>query len=242
MMKRFILIVFGFLALAFYELSGGGAFDPDETRQASQEIRQELEVARNADIQAQMAALPPVTGRAPLAAPVGGPNERPDSELDLVSFSSVVAAERGPLPEISSEPAALDPALEEVPLLDETSEGEETIQTDIRLTAPAVIGLTDTPVPTSEDDETTGITFAGLSAATPSTPSQDVAPSQDVRVVSGTRVNMRAGPGTDFEVVDQLEQNTRVEVLENAGNGWVRLRPTGGGAMGWVAEFLLADG
>ncbi|WP_299956974.1 SH3 domain-containing protein [uncultured Roseobacter sp.] len=69
-----------------------------------------------------------------------------------------------------------------------------------------------------------------------------VTQTRDVRYVSGTLVNMRGGPGTGFDVVAQLNRNTEVEVLEDDGTGWVRLRPVAGGPDGWIADFLLTSG
>lgn len=66
--------------------------------------------------------------------------------------------------------------------------------------------------------------------------------SLDRRVVTGSRVNVRGGPGTDFQVVNSLVRGAEVEVLEDPGNGWVRMRPVGGGPAGWMADFLLTSG
>jgi len=76
-------------------------------------------------------------------------------------------------------------------------------------------------------------------------PVTDVTPAsfdRDLRIVTGSRVNVRAGPGTRFGVVSSLTQGTEVEVLEDAGNGWVRLRATDGDQTGWMADFLLSGG
>lgn len=64
----------------------------------------------------------------------------------------------------------------------------------------------------------------------------------DVRVVSGSRVNVRGGPGTSFQVVNKLVQGDEVEILEDNGSGWVLLRPVSGGPTGWMADFLLSEG
>lgn len=65
---------------------------------------------------------------------------------------------------------------------------------------------------------------------------------QNVRAVSASRVNLRNGPGTGFGVVTQLDRDTQVEILQDDGSGWVRLRPVDGGPEGWIAEFLLTGG
>ncbi|MCR8824918.1 SH3 domain-containing protein [Photobacterium sp. TY 1-4] len=64
----------------------------------------------------------------------------------------------------------------------------------------------------------------------------------DMRSVSASRVNVRGGPGTQYGVVDNLTRGTQVEILQDPGNGWVKLRPIEGGAEGWMADFLLTSG
>ncbi len=72
----------------------------------------------------------------------------------------------------------------------------------------------------------------------PATPALD-APAPDLRAVAGTRVNMRAGPGTQHGVLATLERGTRTQVLEEA-DGWVRVRAADG-RVGWMAARLLTD-
>jgi uncharacterized protein YgiM (DUF1202 family) len=64
----------------------------------------------------------------------------------------------------------------------------------------------------------------------------------DIRAVSGDRVNVRDGPGTNYSVVNQLVRGDKVEVLQDVGDGWVKLRPVDGGPVGWIASFLLTEG
>ncbi len=64
---------------------------------------------------------------------------------------------------------------------------------------------------------------------------------QDVRAVTGNRVNVRGGPGTDYGVVGSLTRGVQVEILQDPGNGWVKLRPMDGGTEGWMADFLLTS-
>ncbi|MEL6610444.1 MAG: SH3 domain-containing protein, partial [Pseudomonadota bacterium] len=66
------------------------------------------------------------------------------------------------------------------------------------------------------------------------------APPADIRAVTGTRVNMRNGPGTNFEVLTQLVQGDQAEVLQSPGNGWVKIRVSATGVEGWMAERLMA--
>ncbi len=80
-------------------------------------------------------------------------------------------------------------------------------------------------------------------AANPATAKRaDFIPDQrDIRAVDGNRVNMRNGPGTNFSVLASLPRDTRVEVLTDPGDGWVRLQPINGGPIGWMADYLLTS-
>ena len=62
----------------------------------------------------------------------------------------------------------------------------------------------------------------------------------DIRYVSGARVNMRTGPGTNFAVLDTLDGGTEAEVLEVDDAGWARIHIAETGAIGWMAERLLS--
>ncbi|MFD1343721.1 SH3 domain-containing protein [Litorisediminicola beolgyonensis] len=63
--------------------------------------------------------------------------------------------------------------------------------------------------------------------------------SGDVREVAGSRVNMRNGPGTNFSVVDSLSRGARVEVIDEPGNGWLKLRVVSTEEIGWMADYLV---
>lgn len=61
----------------------------------------------------------------------------------------------------------------------------------------------------------------------------------DIREVAGSRVNVRLGPGTGYGIVTRLPRGTSVEVIENDGAGWVKLRTVEDELIGWMAEYLL---
>lgn len=91
-----------------------------------------------------------------------------------------------------------------------------------------------------QGSDISGVSVAVVDLANDTAVAAGTAP-VDLRSVTGSRVNVRGGPGTDFSVVDSLTLGAEVEVLEDPGNGWVRLRPVGGGPVGWMADFLLTD-
>lgn len=84
---------------------------------------------------------------------------------------------------------------------------------------------------------------AAVPAAEPAAP-EPAAPAAeggaDLRVVTGDRVNLREGPGTDFGAIDQLASGTIAEVIETGADGWVRVQVQGTSLSGWMSsDFLL---
>ena len=221
-MKRFIFLSFILLGLGFYELSGGADFDPEATRAAVLDDRQARAARRTPDkttsrTEAVVAPAETPVGAAARAEPTENNAAQAPAPLNLVPFA-VVTRPEPPAPERRAAPL---PVPETRP-------------------SPPVATVTGIPV--------TGLTgsveggLARFSGSQISSTPEDTGPTSDIRTVKGTRVNLRSGPGTDYDVVDQLTQSTKVEILSDSGNGWVELRPVDGGPTGWIAAFLLTDG
>lgn len=64
-------------------------------------------------------------------------------------------------------------------------------------------------------------------------------PIADVRKVTGASVNMRSGPGTKFGRLARLKGGTRVAVLRDPGDGWLKIRVVETGRVGWMADWLV---
>ncbi|WP_373355397.1 SH3 domain-containing protein [Pseudoroseicyclus sp. CXY001] len=89
-------------------------------------------------------------------------------------------------------------------------------------------------------EETITLTESGTEPATEAVEAAAEAPEADpLWMVDGSRVNMRAGPGTNYLVVDTLSEGTALEVMETR-SGWARIRTVDGGVEGWMAERLIA--
>lgn len=69
--------------------------------------------------------------------------------------------------------------------------------------------------------------------------SQVVEPEKDIREISGTRVNMRDGPGTIYPIIAKATIGQRVEVLSDSGTGWLRLRLLPNQRVGWISASLV---
>ena len=85
------------------------------------------------------------------------------------------------------------------------------------------------------------VTVTNVSLSNDPQPVVTEAVSIDYRVVTGSRVNLRAGPGTRYGVVTQLLQGEEVEILTDDGTGWVELRALDGNSIGWMADAFLAS-
>lgn len=60
--------------------------------------------------------------------------------------------------------------------------------------------------------------------------------------VTGSRVNLRAGPSTGNEIIAALGFGAQVELLSDPGNGWLEIRETEGGRVGFMSgRFLSPD-
>lgn len=174
-MGKFIVFTFLMLGWAFYEMSGGADFVPEE--------RQVAEVEPEAPA-------PEVTRAAGTAT--------------LISLS-LPAREVTPAPEVTAEPVAA-----------------------------AVIAA---PQPVTEAPEADA-----PEAVVEQVVQQAASPALDLRFVDAARVNMRAGPGTNFTVVAAFDRGTEAEVMLVNGDGWAQIRIPATGQTGWMAERLLTDG
>ena len=101
-----------------------------------------------------------------------------------------------------------------------------------------------TPLPEAQDETATDVN--SILATIVDSPVEETVvevavsePTLDIRYVSGTRVNMRSGPGTSYAVLDTLDGGTATEVLEVDASGWARIRLSGTDRIGWMAERLL---
>lgn len=73
-------------------------------------------------------------------------------------------------------------------------------------------------------------------------PASAVAPAQTANLwyVTGSRVNLRAGPGTGNAVVGQLFLGDATEVLGDQ-DGWYQVRTADGAVSGWIFGKFLAE-
>ncbi|SFT88062.1 SH3 domain-containing protein [Sedimentitalea nanhaiensis] len=209
---RFVFSSFAILGLVFYELSGGRDFQPPEPP------------AIDAAPQASAAAIPkPVVRR---AAPQQVARTATTSTKTLVATQAV---------------ATVSPR-------DTTASRPQDGSADLsRVRSSLSQGLTLLP----DSNPPSGLTLAtlelgasGLGSTADAEPAARTAVLEpaptDLREVTGTRVNMRDGPGTIYPVVARLNIGHQVEVLSTSGTGWLRLRTLPEGQLGWISSSLVS--
>jgi len=192
-MKRFILVSFAFLALVFYELSGGADFQP---RVAVAEPVAEVET---------------VKATASLKA-------TPVKATTLVASPAITPVRPVPArPEAAPVEADIDSVAKLDQIRNSLSQGLSLFPESDPIAQPLMLASLEQGV-------------AGLSVAPPvedtveTVAAEPAPPPADIREITGTRVNMRDGPGTIYPVISRLTLGHKVEVLGDSGTGWLRLR------------------
>ena len=211
-MSRFVVVSFAFLGWAFYELSGGADFKPPERP----EPVAKTETAIPAPATEQVAARVVTTQKPVLTQRVKRQFPTPQEQRDRQAQLARDAAESRR--EVLSR--GLTGGLELLPVAEDSGEfevaslGDGTAQL-VSLTQP-------------------------VTGDAPAQPAVAETPQADLREVTGTRVNMRGGPGTIYPILQRLTLGNKVEVLSDSGTGWLRLRTEQGQQVGWVAASLIS--
>ncbi|QFT57796.1 Bacterial SH3 domain protein [Sulfitobacter sp. THAF37] len=220
-MKRFILLSFGFLGWAFYEMSGGPDFEPRSAQIAS------MASAAQPQERSQPTVITNIESDA--SAPTRSAFVDTDPPFDDSADSDVVTRVSLNLTTLTDVPNKTEAAERKItPAVAKVSVNN----TGVPQNAGVLTASADTPaIIPSLIDPNDGVNMA-TSAAT----------GGDVRIVSGSRVNVRGGPGTDHGVVAKLTEGDEVRVLLDNGNGWVKMQPLDGSPEGWMADWLLTGG
>ncbi len=220
-MPRLVIVSFMFLAWIFYELSGGTDFVPRGVRPP----KPAPQVAEAQPHAAPEAAAPRLAPRQPRDS---DPGTNTGTDFDRFTAETQRAA-------LKARQAARADRLEQV---------RNSLNQGIAIT-PGKVGFGETEGSIALTSLAQGL--AGFEETTPESvaetapePVMRPAPAPDLRAVTGTRVNMRDGPGTIYPVVARLVMGHQVEVLSTSGTGWLRLRTLPERQIGWVAASLVS--
>ncbi len=228
-MTRFILLTFALLGWAFWELSGGADYQPRQSLTAAEPAATEPIEAAEApifvDTEADLRTAGVSVGRVRMSTP-------------LTTSTRQVTTDA----ENDTEPKRVSAFFR--------TEGNEVVisQPEITLVSleQSASRFAQPLSQLNEDPETSAARSEAISAALEEAqqtePTEDVIIElpTDIRTVQGTRVNMRAGPGTQFEVLTRLGLGDQVVILSDPGNGWLRLRQLSGDQIGWISASLLS--
>lgn len=221
-MLRFglIMITFGVLFAAFYEMSGGDEFDADALRLS------------RIDVQEMPAAEPAPESR--LAAVDTTDTEVSRVSLKLTSLAEVVGQDKT----LETVPARQRPAQTgtdpQIVTASASADDATGVIENPRVVLPSLMSVV---APANSE----GVTITPVDLGSGASDRAGDGRARDVRAVTGNSVNVRGGPGTNFSVVNRLTRGEAVLILDDPGEGWVMMRPVDGGPVGWMADFLLSD-
>jgi hypothetical protein len=196
----------------FYELSGGADFQPPA---------------------------PVATAKADTAAPA------PTASRLAQSQKARAAQTRSRTPAASETPQVVLASLAPDQSTNKTNRAPSAAQVTERAAA-----RNDTPPATPESPENRVFSLQDMVMPPPATNAanpngiQPVRPTPartaDMREIVASSVNMRAGPGTSSDILMRLGRGDSVEVLEDSGTGWLRLRALPQDRVGWIAARLVS--
>ncbi|MCF6234181.1 MAG: SH3 domain-containing protein [Rhodobacteraceae bacterium] len=219
-MKRFILVSFAFLAVVFYQMSGGADFEPRVETIPSAAAAKITEAQSVAESLTQPLPKPDQVQAASLIA-------RPPVTSSVTSSVTVPLIEPTPVTFVQPNGPVVEAAVSRVqntPVVPDIRPFSEPLV--LASLEQGLAGLTSAePVPESAPT---------LAAVAP------VVVLADIREITATRVNMRDGPGTTFPVLARLSLGHEVEVLGNSGDGWLRLRTLPEQQTGWISASLVS--
>ena len=211
-MSRFVMVSFLFMGWTFYEVSGGANFAPPKRPDP-------IAVAKLDPIVDQQ-----VTAASLVTTPVMQPVLQPRSTEVTTAQPDRPQAD----PELRSRVA-----LRQIAAVGETSFGFG-LDANVAQTNDSSVQLA------SLSDGLTPLSGNNIISDTVAEPIIPLPPAADLRRVTASRVNMRDGPGTLYPVVNKLNRDAAVEVLDDSGTGWLRLRVVDGEQIGWIAASLIS--
>ena len=225
-MPRYVFVSFLFRGWAFYELSGGADFEPAPRPDTVIAERKAPAPIRPAPARATPASQPVVTT---MLNPQPARPLRPQGREALVTAASVTEGAVYRRAQAEANIAEVRASLQQGLSVFPESQDQEEIQiaslSDLAATPPT--DEPEHPFVQEEQPEVSSVRPAPADGA-------------DLRKVMATRVNMRAGPSLDDDIINRLERGHKVEVLENNGKGWLRLRSLPDDQVGWIAERLVS--
>jgi hypothetical protein len=156
------------------------------------------------------------------------PQTRPVKAVALVARPAIAQVK----PQPANSDAVLLPHAVAAVLTDATASTSNLDQIRAGLAQPLLLA--------SLEQGVAGLSAAPVVAADAAVGANWTPPEADIREITGTRVNMRDGPGTIYPVISRLTIGHEVEVLGDSGTGWLRLRILPEQQTGWISASLVS--
>lgn len=235
-MKTYIWLTFAFLGWGYYEASGGADFQPGSANAASNDV-----VAEASDIR------PAAPARLALAS---DRSTRPGSTEHQLEAALLVALRNNATDTVQTQSLGTANNIQTVSFRAESDpvakvpSGPRHIRISAEADAPSedmFAAVTEsapkaTPRPRMRPAD---LVTAEVDTMTPTISTSGMAKDQAMASVV-SRANLRLGPGTNFPVLDTLNGGTEVRVLRQTSDGWIKLKSSENGRIGWMADFLVA--
>lgn len=168
-------------------------------------------------------------------ASLSAPAEAADDGLQVGIEAALVQALALDSTETEAEAAILDSAEDLSEAERATEEGEET---DLSMTFAGMSLSLDAPqsgrLMLDDSDALTVLATEALAGG-------PADPAARILFVTGTRVNVRSGPSTQFSVVDTVALGDPVELVAFEGQDWARIRVGEDGQTGYMSRKFLAN-
>ncbi|WP_371228813.1 SH3 domain-containing protein [Roseovarius sp. 2305UL8-3] len=245
-----MLLTFAFLGWSFYVLSGGSEYEPVansiQARAASGiDTVAEVQVATLDPVESAETDAPEVS-RAATLSDLAANSESGDDRFQITLAST--SGSDAVMPALTSAEPEVISASYDTPVEDAAQPSQDALNAAVAdaLSGDVARASSDTStwsengvlqtevfsLETYSQAVDSGIVMASSNAVLASE-------STDHREVTGNVVNMRAGPGTEFQAVGKLSKGTKIAVLDEPGNGWIMLEVIETGETGWMADWLL---
>lgn len=72
-------------------------------------------------------------------------------------------------------------------------------------------------------------------------PAPEIAPERIIWFVTGSRVNVREGPSTDYSVMGKVVYGEAAEIVSDPDAEWVKIRIEGDGVEGFIMKRFMTD-
>lgn len=109
------------------------------------------------------------------------------------------------------------------------------------ITPVAVMTPVASPEPTAEPAVAEAVAEVMAEVEAEATPAPAPEPERIIWYVTGSRVNVREGPSTNYTVLGKVLYGDAAEIISDPNADWVKIRIEGDGVEGYIAKRFMTD-